>query len=380
MNPMYPRWARLLPTILLYGTHAAMAQPTCDSTNTVTFSQQAFGGYGVLFTMEADTSMDLLSTQWAVAGFDHYDLSTDPSPYFQFPGPGTYLACLQALVQLGQSGLCRSMQCALVEVPVDSLCMGLEPGFSITVGEGAIEFTDQTQGAFGDALLEWDFGDGTTGVGAAPVHVYTGYGPWQVCLTVTSGACQASVCNWVYMGPAEVPCDSLLVPAIGLIQIEGAIAAFDQSITSGMDSQVAWDFGDGQTTTGSPVVHIYPDEGAYELCSSVALWGPLAADTCAGSACTTVYIFGAAGVDEPAGLERLHVAPNPFTGSFGVRCPWAGPGVSWRLEDVLGRVLLQGAVPPTGRFEVEAEDLPRGPYLLRIISPEGAASARVLRV
>lgn len=379
MNLPYPRWPLLVPAILLCWPHAAMAQPACDSTHTVTFSQLALGGYGVQFTMVADTSVDLLNTQWAVAGFDHYDISTAPSPYFQFPGPGTYLACLQGLVQLGQSGLCRSMHCALLEVPVDSLCMGLEPGFSITVGEGAIEFADQTDGAFGDALLEWDFGDGTTGEGAAPVHVYTGYGPWQVCLTVTSGACQASVCNWVYMGPADVPCDSLLVPAIGLIQIDRAIAAFDQSITSGMDSQVAWDFGDGQTASGSPVVHIYPEEGGYELCSSVELWGPLAADTCTGWACTTVYIAGAAAVGEPAGMEGPKVVPNPFTGSFAVRSPWSGPGAMWRLEDVLGRALLQGAVPPTGKFAVRAEDLPDGAYLLRIISPEGVVSARTLK-
>ncbi|UTW62471.1 T9SS type A sorting domain-containing protein [bacterium SCSIO 12741] len=43
----------------------------------------------------------------------------------------------------------------------------------------------------------WDFGDGSTSTQAKPVHVYSGNGPYKVCLTVTSGSCTDTYCDTV---------------------------------------------------------------------------------------------------------------------------------------------------------------------------------------
>jgi hypothetical protein len=48
------------------------------------------------------------------------------------------------------------------------------------------------------AVLNWDFGDGNTGVGSAPVHTYAAPGTYNVCLNVTDtafGGCSASFCD-----------------------------------------------------------------------------------------------------------------------------------------------------------------------------------------
>ena len=48
------------------------------------------------------------------------------------------------------------------------------------------------------AVLNWDFGDGNTGVGSAPGHTYAAPGTYNVCLNVTDtafGGCSASFCD-----------------------------------------------------------------------------------------------------------------------------------------------------------------------------------------
>jgi hypothetical protein len=358
----------------------AEGQPGCDNLHTATFSQTDLGGYLHVFTPDLpDDTSSIISTEWGFLGEDFTQFSLSPEPQILFPGMGDYLVCLRAGVLVGQQAYCISLHCELVGIPADSACAGLQPAFSITPqGSEGLLFGDQTSSDQPVLSHTWDFGDGSTSTETSPVHQYAGAGPYQACLTTSTMSCTASVCNWIYLGPADVPCDTLLHAAIGVIQYERTIAAFDQSVTSGMNSSVHWDFGDGATDSGSPAIHTYTADGYYTVCGTVSLWGPLTPDTCTTSVCQAIYtIQTSAGIaldDTGPGL-----LPHPLPFSSALTVEGAPPKARWELLDLLGRVRYTGVVPAGGRLMIQGEELEAGSYFVRIHSRTGINVLRVVK-
>lgn len=366
----------LWPALAAAGLSAA-AQPPCDSLHTASFTWQNTGNYNVMFTAEAPPSGSAVwSNDWGFAGESFQQTAWGPQVQYTFPGPGSYLACMLATVQHDQLGGCLSASCELITVPVDSLCTGLTAAFTIGVQGDSILFINQSQTPPG-AAVHWDFGDGASSTGPAPAHTYAGTGPFQACLTVTSGPCAATVCNWIYLGPSPVACGVLLHPAMHIVQLDRAIAAFDHSITSGMEHGVRWDFGDGATATGSPALHIFEEGGTYDVCATVKLWGPLAADTCTDVTCGTVHLMVSAAVNEREAAGRLRAYPLPFSERLNVA--GAPAGAHWELLDMLGRKLLEGTTSATGAVSISGETLPDGPFLFRLLTAYKVNSLRVLK-
>jgi len=343
-----------------------VAQNTCDSLNTVTFTYQSAGAYSYLFTPVPPVSgASILYTEWGFGGLAFTDFSLAPQPQYTFPGPGEYLVCMRATVPDGPQ-TCQSTHCELLMVPDDPACAYLVPDFTISSQSGVLYFIDQSTPSTPITSWTWDFGDGTGSTEMAPAHSYTGAGPYQACLTVVTDSCSSTACNWIYMGPTGVPCDTLLLPVIGVIQYERTVAVFDQSVTSGMNSSITWDFGDGTTANGSPAIHTYGDNGYYQVCGEVDLWGPLALDTCTASACTDVSTFIATGVGPHSAPEVLRAYPVPFTDALTVE--GADASARWELVDVLGRTLLNGVTAATGPFTIHGGKFAAGNYLLRLIT------------
>ncbi len=71
-----------------------------------------------------------------------------------------------------------------------------QPDFTAAPTQGffslAVDFTDMTTGGTATAW-HWDFGDGTTGAGPTPEHVYTQRGTYTVTLTTSLGEQQGSI-------------------------------------------------------------------------------------------------------------------------------------------------------------------------------------------
>ncbi len=112
----------------------------------------------------------------------------------------------------------------------------------------------------------WDFGDGETGGGPTPTHVYTDAGVYRITLIITGdkmGDCSNQDTDemtvTVYDAPkAEFECEKI-VPA-------GTRVQFDASKSVSRMAKIvdwSWDFGDGTTGSGGNTSHTYPNAGKY---------------------------------------------------------------------------------------------------------------------
>jgi hypothetical protein len=111
-------------------------------------------------------------------------------------------------------------------------------------------------GGNGDAQYLWNFGDGTTSTDAYPTHEYDGPGPWDLCLTITTGNCTDSYC------------DSVSVDENGILNgmvIDGHPADQDQR-TNGFTLNVLQSAPTGMAETPAIAdLHLWPNPAQNEL-------------------------------------------------------------------------------------------------------------------
>jgi hypothetical protein len=116
---------------------------------------------------------------------------------------------------------------------------------------------------------EWGFGDGGTGTGVNPEHLYEEFGEFVVTLTVTDNANASSSCTTltrVYC-VADAPPLCEIEPSFAEIEL-GAEAVFDGSNSMGACTDIVayeWNFGDGATGTGVTVAHRYREAGVFTI-------------------------------------------------------------------------------------------------------------------
>src|SRR5262249_39200644 len=131
-------------------------------------------------------------------------------------------------------------------------------GSSVTLSGSA------TDPGLDDVLTySWTFGDGTTGTGATPSHVYRNNGVYPATVTEHDGdggsnssSTQVTVANvapTANAGPAKAG-------------FEGSAVTLSGSATDpGLDDVLtySWTFGDGATGTGATPSHVYRNNGVY---------------------------------------------------------------------------------------------------------------------
>lgn len=155
----------------------------------------------------------------------------------------------------------------------------------------------------------WNFGDGSTGTGVNPSHVYTQAGTYTVRLTVNNGQLNSDVATSTatISSVATVPVPDAGGPYNGNVNVGINLDASGSYDPGGAALTYYWMFGDGATlTTTNPFVsHVYSAAGNYTLWVYV--------DNGSGSwqgDSTTVSVT--AGTSLP-----VSVAGGPYSGSVG---------------------------------------------------------------
>ena len=115
----------------------------------------------------------------------------------------------------------------------------------------------------------WTFGDGGTASGQSVSHTYQSVGSYTTTLTVTdaTGSTQQATASITVTEPSQP-----LNAAIVANRLDGEAPltiVFDGSSSTGGISTYSWTFGDGTSTSGSTVSHLYQEPGTFTATLSV---------------------------------------------------------------------------------------------------------------
>lgn len=118
------------------------------------------------------------------------------------------------------------------------------------------------------ASYNWNFGDGTTGTGQNPSHIYTQAGQYTVKLVLTDVVgCKDSLTKAMYI-QVDGPISDFTVNTAGACQ-NSTITFTDHSTDDGTHPIVSWTwiYGDGvvETLTSGPYQHFYSAPGTYAV-------------------------------------------------------------------------------------------------------------------
>jgi PKD repeat protein len=124
----------------------------------------------------------------------------------------------------------------------------------------SVRFTAAGTDPDGDRLTyAWDFGDGTTGSGRQPRHVYSAPGTYVATVTATDarGATGRAAVQVTVSGPPPPSVTATATPQSGQAPLRVTFKAV------GPQGTYAWDFGDGTTGSGREPAHRYTQPGTY---------------------------------------------------------------------------------------------------------------------
>ncbi|MCK5711629.1 MAG: PKD domain-containing protein, partial [Hyphomicrobiaceae bacterium] len=125
----------------------------------------------------------------------------------------------------------------------------------------------------GDTLTYmWDFGDGSTGAGITPSHIYTAGGEYYVTLVVNDGKGNSDP-NTTTSFITEVADPPVADAGSDVAASVGESVTFDGSGSYDIDNDIntyEWNFGDGSTGTGEMTTHAYTTAGIYTVTLTVA--------------------------------------------------------------------------------------------------------------
>jgi PKD repeat protein len=219
----------------------------------------------------ADTSLTV-SRLWTFG--DGTSNSFTSTPVKTYSAPGTYHVCLRVY---GAGSNCVDSFCSTITV---GTACNVTAGWQSTTHLDTARFYATSNGS--TASYSWNFGDGHTGTGIYPTHVYAQAGTYHVCLyvSVTSANCIDSFCSTVTIA------SGCHVSAAWTYTIHGD-TVFLHSADTLSSNHHYWSFnGVYSTSNQTSLIHVYTGPGVYRICQYVYTPGT----SCVDSSCNTITI------------------------------------------------------------------------------------------
>jgi parallel beta-helix repeat protein len=246
-------------------SHTVLINP--PSSLVANFNAAPVTGIMPLTVQFIDTSTgNPTSWQW---NFGDGSTSSLQSPSHVYTEPGKYTVTLTISNAQGSNTMMMGDLIYVRNTPPTA-------DFSGTPLAGAaplsVQFSDESTG---NAITQWhwDFGDGTTSVGANnnPIHVYQTQGLYTVILVASNdgGSSTESKPAYVNVSNFAPTADFTAVPSSGSVPLN--VQFTDQSSGSGLN--YLWQFGDGQTSTIQNPTHTYTTSGIFNVNLTVTSGG-----------------------------------------------------------------------------------------------------------
>lgn len=185
--------------------------------------------------------------------------------------PGNYNVC----ATVRRNALCSVRVCRTITVP--SPACTINPAFTYTVdptNRNKINFLSTTVGLTSTDSVKWTFGDGTSGSGLNPSHIYATGGNFNVCMrlirratTVGFPACERTVCTNISIQSNACTLSGSFRDSI----VAGNLIGFSSMINNLLQTDtIKWEFGDGTPAAyGLNTNHLFAQPGTYNMCMIV---------------------------------------------------------------------------------------------------------------
>jgi len=183
------------------------------------------------------------------------------NPKHTYVSEGVYTVTLMVRNNFGEDTKVRSNLIEVNKGPVVDFVADMT-----TVGVGRrVTFTDLSLNT--PTSWVWDFGDGSTGTGARPDHVYRNTGVYDVTLTASNPDMTTSRTRNQYITVLNIPrADFTVDKTQGGAPLN--VNFIDKS--TGAPTSWQWDFGDGARSTEKNPVHQYTAPGKFTVTLGVS--------------------------------------------------------------------------------------------------------------
>ena len=266
-------------------------------------------------TTENTTGVDWLTYEWDMGDGT---LLTGMDVEYSYAEPGTYTVSLLAIDEGCENDSTVTAEISVYAEPLAE--------FDVDSFEGCLPFTfDPGEVTVAGATITWDFGDGTTGTGPNPEHIYET--PGEYTLTITAEGSEA--CS----GTSEATATVTIIappPIEALFEVEQSGPCEDLTLSftntsTGEDLTYDWFFDNGFTSEdAAPEPQAYSSSGTYYVSLTI---GEDICDT------EDIYTLEVLLIDELIADDDTTFSFCPDFAAVEVTAPDFGPGTTWMWQD-----------------------------------------------
>lgn len=306
-----------------------------------------------------------------------------PNEHHTYSSAGTYTVCMTQTDFFG-TVLCTSCD----TITVSGNTPGCHANFIVANLALTGYFIDLSNVNAGTATYNWSFGDGSGSTVRFPQHTYSTPGTYTVCLTVNDNGCTDHYCSSLLVDTIinnPTTCQAMFA-VIQIAPYQLAVV----NLSTGINLNFLWDFGDGATSTQAYPSHHYNNIGTYNLCLTVT--DPNPATPCTSTYCDTlsvdslgnIYRGTLSGFDinviSPANLTSVQeisaaklfsIYPNPVTSVLNVSITdEMKNAVTYKVYALDGTEVTSGTFT-RNQNRLNASDWNAGAYILEVRNADG---------